>query len=539
MLNQSVTRRQLFKTTGAGAGALALASMLGGAPQAAHAAPAATLAAQAPLAQATPERVKQAVAQLEKLAAQELKATGIPGIGIAVVYKDQVLLARGFGVRVVGKPDLVDADTVFQLASVSKPIGSGVVAALVGEGVINWDTRISDIDSSFEMFDPWVTREITVRDLYCHRSGLPDHAGDLAEDMGYTREEVIHRLRYCRPDSSFRTGYAYNNFGMSIAAFAASKAAGAEWEALSQDKLYGPLGMKSTSSRFEDFESRTNKALSHVRDGGKWAQKFVRDANAQTPAAGVSSSPNDLAQWMRFQIGGGKFAGEQIVDAAALAETHHPHMLTGFNPFNELPGFYGLGWGVSYTSEGKLRLAHSGAFALGVGTNVVLMPQEELGVIVLTNAYPIGVAEGLAAAFIDLAVYGKLTQDWVALYKQRLSDPSAVGVILGRDYSKPPATPKPALALDAYTGTYENDFFGEIEIIAKDKGLAIVEGPAKQTSVLTHYDRDTFTYETQGENAVGTTGVFFTVAPDGQAMRVEVENLNIHKEGVFVRKAVK
>jgi CubicO group peptidase (beta-lactamase class C family) len=195
--------------------------------------------------QLTLEQVRAAIAELEKLTENEIRVTGIPGIAIAVVFKDQVVYAKGFGVREVGEASPVDADTVFQLASVSKPIGSTVVAALVGEGALSWDSRISDLDPAFQLYDPWVTREITVRDFYCHRSGLPDHAGDLLEDLGFTREEILRRLRYQSPDTSFRSGYAYTNFGLTEAAVAAAKAVAKEWEDVSEEKLYKPLGMTS------------------------------------------------------------------------------------------------------------------------------------------------------------------------------------------------------------------------------------------------------------------------------------------------------
>ena len=271
----------------------------------------------------TLDQVKLAASELEKLTENEIRATGIPGIAIAVVYKDQIVFAKGFGVREVGKESPVDADTVFQLASVSKPIGSTVVAALVGEGLLSWDSRISDLDSGFQMHDAWVTREITVRDFYCHRSGLPDHAGDLLEDLGFTREEILRRLRYQSPETSFRSGYAYTNFGLTEAAVAAAKAVAKEWEDVSEEKLYKPLGMTSTSSRHQDFVERKNRALGHVKINGQWVQKYQRDPDTQSPAGGVSSSVNDLAKWMRLQLANGKFEGKEIVKEDALAETHH------------------------------------------------------------------------------------------------------------------------------------------------------------------------------------------------------------------------
>jgi pimeloyl-ACP methyl ester carboxylesterase len=200
-----------------------------------------------------------------------------------------------------------------------------------------------------------------------------------------------------------------------------------------------------------------------------------------------------------------------------------------------MPSFYGLGWNVSYDEQGRLRLNHSGGFDLGVATYVNLIPAEQLGIVVLTNGRPMGIPEALGTIFSDIALYGKPTQDWFPLYKQRFSDPATTGTVLGFDYSKPPASPAPALKNGAYLGKYANDFFGDIAIVEKDGGLAIVEGPKKLTFPLKHYDRDTFTYETAGENAVGRSGVTFTIGPDGQATQVVVENLNVHGEGTFKR----
>jgi CubicO group peptidase (beta-lactamase class C family) len=481
------------------------------------------------------DQVTKAIEQLEKLAQKQIQEKALPGLAIAVVFQEKVVYAKGFGVRDVNTRAPVDADTVFQLASVSKPIGSTMVAELVGEGKITWDSKLSVLDPSFEMFDPWVTREVTIRDMYAHRSGLPDHAGDLLEDLGYTRAEILFRLRYQHLDSSFRSHYAYTNFGMTEAAMAAAKAYGQEWETLCQEKLYKPLGMTSTSSRYADFIARQNKALSHVLVDGKWAQKFKRDPDAQSPTGGVSSSVTDVAKWIRLQLANGKFDGKQVVSEKPLAETHHPHMLTGFNPFTGMPTFYGLGWNVSYDQQGRLRLNHSGAFDLGAATFVNLIPSEQLGIVVLTNAYPVGVAEALGTIFLDIVLYGKPTQDWFPLFKQVYSNPATTGTVLGFDYSKPPASPAPALKNSAYVGKYQNDFFGDVSITEKDRGLAIVEGPKKMTFPMTHYDRDTFTYQTTGENAVGRSGITFTIGPDSKGTRVVVENLNAHGEGTFKR----
>jgi CubicO group peptidase (beta-lactamase class C family) len=406
---------------------------------------------------------------------------------------------------------------------------------LVGEGNLSWDSRISDLDPPFEMHDAWVTREITVRDFYAQRSGLPDHAGDLLEDLGFTRAEILHRLRFQRPDTSFRSGYAYTNFGITEAAVAAARAAGKEWEELCEENLYKPLGMTSTSSRYADFTAAENRALGNVKIDGKWVQKYGRDPDAQSPAGGVSSSVNDMAKWMRLQIANGKFDGTDVVNQDALAETHHPIILTGFSPIDGLPGFYGLGWNVRYDSQGRLELSHSGAFELGAATSVILVPSEGLGIVLLTNASPLGVAEGLSRTFLDDALRRDSKRDWLAIYQQAFlrieqAQASQVG-----SYSQPPPSPAPASENAAYLGAYKNDFFGEMTIVEKNGGLAMVLGPKKMAFAMTHWNRDTFIYQTEGENAVGSAGITFTMGPDGKAQRVLVENLNIHGEGIFER----
>jgi CubicO group peptidase (beta-lactamase class C family) len=483
----------------------------------------------------TAGQVDKAVRELDALAAKQIQGNTVPGLAIAVIFQDKVVYAKGFGVRDVNGKATVNADTVFQLASVSKPVGATVVAALVGEGKITWDSKLHDLDPAFEMFDPWVTREITIRDMYAHRSGLPDHAGDLLEDFGFGRAEVLRRLRYQPPESSFRSHYAYTNFGLTAAAVAAAKASGAEWETLSEEKLYKPLGMSSTSSRYSDFAGRANKALGHVLVQGKWVQKFQRHPDPQSPAGGVSSSVNDMAKWVRLELADGKFEGKTIVNEKALNETRQPQIVTSYSPFTGLPSFYGLGWNVSYDEQGRLRLNHSGAFALGAATHVNLVPGEHLGVVVLTNAYPVGVAEALGTIFIETALYGKPTQDWFPLYKKLFTDPAMFGVATGFDYAKTPATPAPALKTDAYVGTYSNDFFGDLSITKQGDRLVMALGPQHKTFPMQHYDRDTFTWYTESEDVSGTSGIIFTIGGDGRASQLTVENLNADGRGTFRR----
>ncbi len=480
--------------------------------------------------------IEPAIRQLDQLAQQQVDTQQLPGLAIGIVYQDQVVYAKGFGVREVGKPAQIDPDTVFQLASVSKPVGATVVAALIGEGKINWDSKVSDLDPGFQLADPWVSRELTLRDLYSHRSGLPEHAGDLLEDLGYDRREVLHRLRYQTLTSSFRSRYAYTNFGLTAAAIAAAKAYGLDWADACDLKLYQPLGMNATSSRFADFVQRPNKAVNHVRVENQWVHRFQRNPEAQSPAGGVSSSVNDMTKWLRLQLGKGRLAGQPIVAAAPLAATHIPQIVSGYDHTNGNATFAGLGWNVSYGE--RVRLSHSGGFALGAATHVALVPSAQLGMVVLTNAAPVGIAEGLAQVFLDTALTGKPSRDWLALYQQAFQDPAVVGIDSLSDYSQPPTPRTAALPLTAYTGTYgDNPLVGDIRITAEQGKLILAIGPKPLRLTLTHYDRDTFTFATVGENAAGRAGVTFRIGAKGEAEAVVIESLDKYGQGRFQRLA--
>jgi CubicO group peptidase (beta-lactamase class C family) len=487
-----------------------------------------------PPSQLTRAKVATAVSQLDGVVQDVMRRTGVPGVAVGVVYDDKVMYLKGFGARKVGTKDRVGADTVFQLASVSKPLASTVVAAAVGEKTVGWDDPVVKYTPGFALKDPWVSRHVTLADLFSHRSGLPDHAGDLLEDLGYDRSYILDHLRY-EPLAPFRAHYAYTNFGLTQAAVATARAAGTNWEKLSADKVYRPLGMNSTSSSFADYEKAGNKAALHAKTDGTWRATYVRDPDAQSPAGGASSTVRDMTKWLRLQLGNGTFEGRKVVDADALEQTHLPHIVSEppHSPAGRA-GFYGLGWNVSYDDQGRLKLGHSGAFALGAATNVALLPSEKLGIVVLTNGEPIGVPEAISTTFLDTAQTGGPTVDWLTflgpVFKQ-----ATEGERSPVDYNKPPASPTPAKATSTYTGTYANEYYGPLTISAQGGELTMQLGPKKQRFPLRHYDGDTFSYRTTGENAVGLSGVTFTVGSGGRADKVRVENLNTTGLGTFTR----
>ncbi len=270
----------------------------------------------------TAETVNAALAQLDTYIRSSMATTRVPGVSVAVIFNDKVIFLRGYGIRKIGQDAAVDPDTVFEIASFSKPIASSVLASLVGEKKISWDDRIADLDPGFQLSNPETTRQITIRDFLSHRSGLATTSGDLLEDLGYSRPDILYRMRYLPLPGTFRKTYAYSNFGYTTGAIAAAMKLGKPWEEIAEEQIYSKLGMTSTSSRFSDYENRTNKAALHVFVNGEPMNRFVREADAESPAGGVSSSARDLAEWVRMQLNNGKWNAKQIVDPSALAETH-------------------------------------------------------------------------------------------------------------------------------------------------------------------------------------------------------------------------
>lgn len=472
--------------------------------------------------------------RLDRYVERGMDKTGVPGVAVAVVYRDRVVYLKGFGVRKAGERAGITPNTVFQLASVSKPIASTIVASLVGAREVSWDDRIIDLDPRFRLSDPNVNQQLTIRDLLSHRSGLPTSAGDALEDLGFTRPEILHQMRLLPLPGKFRETYRYSNFGYTEGAIAAAKHVREEWETLAEERLFRPLGMTSTSYRYSDFERTANKAAIHVIVNGKAIARYKRDPDAEAPAGAASSSIRDMAEWLRLQLAGGTWNGQSIVDADALKETHSPQIVSGTNQLTGGPEYYGLGWNVSYGADGKVMLGHSGAFFLGTGTTVKFSPSAQLGIVVLTNARPTGLAEATANTFFDLYNYDRPTQDWLALFSNAFEQLIEESNNETTDYSKldPPSSPTPSKLLSSYVGTYRNRYYGEIEFTTQGNSLWMRLPAAGTIYQLTHWDGDKFTFRFEAEQGIGTRGVVFSF---GGRPRVLVENLALEGDGNFVR----
>ena len=480
--------------------------------------------------------VDRAVDALPGIVERVRDQVGVPGIAVAVVHDGETVFSDGFGVRELGTDDAVDADTVFQIASMSKPIGATVVATQVADGVIAWDTPVTDAMPTFALADPWVSEHVTVGDLYSHRSGLPQAAGDDLEDIGYDRAYVLSHLAL-QPLDDFRASYHYANFGLTAGAEAVATAAGTDWATLSERALYEPLGMTSTSSRYADFLDRENRATLHAMVDGEFQPLYERDPDEQSPAGGVSSSATDIARWMALVLGEGTLDGEEIIPADALTPALNPHVFTGHGgPPENRPSMYGYGFNVGVDATGRVQLSHSGAFVQGAATNVRLIPDLGLAIVVLTNAAPVGAAEAITSEFVDVAEFGAVTRDWVAGYGQALGhylDPA--GDLAGQDA---PADPAPSAPLETYAGEYASAYFGTARVAVDGASLVVRLGPDGGYELpLTHWDGDTFAAVPTGENAPdgSLTSVTFVRDAAGVAREMTIAFFDANGLGTWVR----
>lgn len=464
-----------------------------------------------------------------------LARSGVPGMALAVVKGDGVLLAEGFGVRHLGEPAPVTPRTVFPIASLSKAFVSATIAGLVGDGVLGWDDRLADRLPGFRLFDPFASQEMTLRDALAQRSGLREFAGsDLEEVFGYDAEEVLHRLRYLRPIAGFRTQFSYQNWLIMAVAMAAERATGQDWPELLRRRLLEPLGMTATGVRHADYEAAANRAGPHALDGDPADRVWIpgtptnRDGHAAT--GGMSASLEDLIRWTRFQLGDGTLDGRRVLTADNLKTTHRRHTITGEDdPWG--PSAYGLCWNV-VSSRAGIVLNHEGAVADGVQALIVLVPEQRLGLVVLTNGIMSGLVGALETRFMDLFLFDRHDRDpWPEAH--------AGAIATVREYKNPPAAlPEsapddalPRLPLARYAGIFATDYHGAIAVTAAEDALVLRFGAQGQRHTLAHWSGHVFRDETDG------SAVTFTVDRDGQAIQVIVEALNpAVGEGVFTRR---
>jgi hypothetical protein len=312
-------------------------------------------------------------------------------------------------------------------------------------------------------------------------------------------------------------------------------AVGTDWETLSEQALYAPLGMTRTSSRFADFMARSNRAVPHMRAGDGWQPLAQRDPDPQSPAGGVSSTVTDMAKWLAMVLADGGGGPEPLIRPEVMLQVVSPHAVASppYAP-DARPNFYGYGVEIGTSPSGRVIFSHSGAFNLGAATTYLMIPSAQTGIVVLSNAQPIGAVEAIQLAFSDLVQFGTVTRDWFEAIQPLIAPFYLPTGHLAA--TPPPADPAPARDLGDYAGRYENGYVGPVAIAVEGDGLVMTAGPAAKRFALRHWSGDSFVFEPRGENA--TPGSLWEVrfaAGAGPAAAMTVELWNEYGLGGFER----
>lgn len=474
-----------------------------------------------------PATAQRAPKPIDEYVAATLRTLGQPGVAIAVVRDGKVVFAQGWGVRTLGQPAPVDEHTVFQVASNTKAITAAALAMLVDDRRLGWDDPVADHLPGFRLGgDPYISSQLTVRDLLAHRSGLPLGAGDLLWlHANYSSAEIVSRLRYLEPTASFRSRYAYDNVLYVVAGEVVRAASGQPWSEFVRRRLFTPLGMADASTSLTSLQMGGDVASPHGRVGGRM-QVIPRDTvDNLVSGGGVNASVADWARWMRVQLDSGRVDGR--VRIWADSQTRAMWRPEIFMPIDwPLPGFdalranfsaYGLGWRMRDYAGHKL-LMHDGGLA-GMLSRTVLVPDQRLGIAVFTNAET-PAYEALAWYVLDYYL-GQPRTDWTVRFAavaqhsdstDRAFEDSAAAA-RRRDVG-------PSLPLARLAGQYADPWYGEISLALEGDHLVLrwSRSPAL-TADLEHWQFDTFRARMR-ERTVPDAFVTFALTPNGSVDRM-------------------
>lgn len=437
--------------------------------------------------------------------------SGAPGIAIAVVENGRTTLSRGWGLRELGKSAKVDADTIFPTGSTGKAFTTAALATLVDQGKLGWDDRVIDHIPWFRMHDPWVTREMTVRDLLVHRSGLGLGAGDLlyVPRSSLTRKETVERLRHIAPATGFRSAYAYDNILYIVAGQLIEEVTGRTWEEYVAEEILARGGMSASTSTYEARYASSNRALPHarvsgaIRGEGPVSVLDERDelGRSAMPAGGLAMSANDLAQWLKIQLGhgelpqGGRLFSEEVAREMWTPVTIQPISSWPGDLAPATPSFsaYALGWSVE-DYRGERMIWHSGG-VFGAIAVVVLLPDRDVGFSIVVNSEEGALRRGLMYELLDHYT-GRPFDDWYARWDALVKSRLEAGTTALAQMQDTPAGVGPSLPLAAYAATYRDPWYGDVVVSERGGGLWIdftttprMEGP------LVHHQYDTFRTE--------------------------------------------
>lgn len=478
------------------------------------------------LAEAQRARAGNPLTGLDAYVEKAMQDHDVPGLAIAVVRNDSLIYAKGFGVRRLGSPERVNENTLFAIGSASKSFTAAALAMLVDEGKVKWEDPATKYLPGFQMYDPYVTRELTVRDLLSHRSGLA--RGDLMwYGSSYSRQEILDRVRYLKPSWSFRAQFGYQNLMYLAAGEVAARVSGMSWDDFIERRIFQPLGMTASSTSIRKLAGQENVAQPHTRIEDTVRVVPYRNIDNIAPAGSINSSVVDMAKYARFQLNQGKWNGKALITGGSHAEMWTPHTvipLVGFwkavAPGAHLSA-YGLGWFLQ-DYRGRFVVQHGGNID-GMSANVALLPEEKTGVVVLTNLNGAIVASVLAYRVFDYflgAPLGDHSAD--ALKVIAAAEKQAEEAQANLEKARKQGT-KPSLALGDYAGTYSDSMYGEVKVSSEGNALRVQYGPAFD-GTLEHWHFDTFRAAWK-DRGLGKSMVTFAIDATGKPSEMNVEGM--------------
>jgi CubicO group peptidase (beta-lactamase class C family) len=428
----------------------------------------------------TAQQISQPITskQIDSVTELVLRTFNVPGIAVAVVKDNKLIHAKGYGIAVLKTGQKVNELTQFGIASNSKAFTTAALGMLVDEGKLKWDDRVTDYIPGFKMYNPYVTDEFTIRDLLTHRSGLGLGAGDLMmfpDGSDFTKEDIIHNLRYLKQTSSFRSKYDYDNNLYIVAGEVIAKASGISWEDFVEQRIMKPLGMNASAASISRLKDKSNIIRPHAPVNGKVETIDIDWSETANAAGGIWSNVVDMSKWIMMQMNHGKYGdklqyqlfSDEVHEEMWTPQTIQPVRTTA--PYNTHFATYGLGWGLSDV-KGYKQVTHTGGLA-GIVTQVMLFPEINLGIIVFTNQQ-VGAAFSTISNIIKDSYIGVKGYDWVKILSERVKANEANAKKMLDEVSKGIEEKinqsGGKFSIDPYVGTYKDPWFGEVEISLKD-----------------------------------------------------------------------
>jgi len=465
-------------------------------------------------------------AEVDALVARTMKTFDVPGIAVGIVKDGKVLLAKGYGVNNILTGEKTDANTLFGIASNSKAFTTTALAMLVDQGRLSWDDKVTKFIPEFRMYDDYVTREFTIRDLLTHRSGLGLGAGDLMiwpDGHDFTPQDIIANIHFLKPVSAFRTKYDYDNLLYVIAGEVVHRVSGMPWDDFVAQRIMKPLGMMRSAPSWKTLKDTANAVSPHVPTDGKL--KVVRRYTNTifNSAAGIYTSVNDLSKWVALQLNDGMLPdGTPLISKARHDEMWTPQTLMPLRPatpYKSLFKAYALGWQLQ-DFDGHLQVSHTGGLD-GMVTQVLLIPDLKLGIIVLTNQQSGAAFMAISNTIKDAFMGRPLTDHVTTLKTERASKESDADKITGEVWAAVAQNEKSHVKVDKekYVGIYKDPWFGQVTISVRKGKLYFVSkrSPRLQGKMYFYKDND-FVVKWNERSFGADAHVFFDYDKTGKAV---------------------